>query len=156
MQAIMEFLPSWLPLNSVWVWWLGGASLLTFVGTLIAIPFLVVKIPADYFTYPQREHMAWQKYHPAIRWCFLLGKNFLGAVLLLAGIAMLVLPGQGLLTMLIGILLINFPGKYQVEKWLVTKTPVLRAANWLRLKAGHAPIQAVAEGEHSQHDLPNS
>ena len=144
----MEFFPSWLQLDSDWVWWLGGASLLTFVGTLIAIPFLVVKIPADYFSAPNREHAAWQNHHPALRWCFLLGKNLLGAILLLAGVAMLVLPGQGLLTILVGILLINFPGKYRVEKCLITKTPALQAANWLRLKAGHAPILTVSAETH--------
>lgn len=141
MEALFQTTTVWLEDHSLWVWWLAAVSLLMFVGTLIALPFLVVKIPEDYFAQEHRNRELWVHHPPVLRWFLLFGKNLLGGVLVLAGILMLVLPGQGLLTILMGLLLVNFPGKYWLEKWLVTRTPVLKAANWLRKKANHPPIQ---------------
>ncbi|NNM26663.1 MAG: hypothetical protein HKO59_11890, partial [Phycisphaerales bacterium] len=78
--------------------------------------------------------------HPLIQLAWQVGKNVLGVVLALAGLAMLVLPGQGLLTLLVGVLLIDGPGKYGFEKWLVARRPVLRSINWLRRRGGHPPL----------------
>ena len=63
---------------------------------------------------------------------------------MLAGIAMLVLPGQGLLTLLVGFLLIDFPGKYRFEKWLVARRWVLQPINWLRLRRHQMPLRVAA------------
>jgi hypothetical protein len=68
----------------------------------------------------------------------LLGKNLLGIVLVCTGVAMLVFPGQGILTILIGLMLINFPGKRALEQRLVRRPAVLRTMNWMRAKA-HQP-----------------
>jgi hypothetical protein len=122
------------------VWWLGGLSAATFVITLIAIPFLVARIPADYFAHQRREKTLWANQHPVVRTLLLLAKNVIGGTLVAAGIAMLILPGQGLLTILIGLMLIDFPGKYQLERWLVAKPPVLKSVNWLRTRSGQPPI----------------
>ena len=70
----------------------------------------------------------------------MIGKNALGFILVVAGIIMLVLPGQGVFTILIGIMLLNFPGKYRLERWIVARRPVLRSINWLRRRAGRAPL----------------
>ena len=53
---------------------------------------------------------------------------------------MLVLPGQGVLTILIGVMFINFPGKYRLERWVVMRDPVLKTINRLRQRAGHPPL----------------
>ena len=141
LPAVINQLTTWVQTHSTLAWWLGGISALTFVLTLIAIPFLVARIPADYFAHAHRERTLWADRHPVVRMTLLIAKNLIGVALVIAGIAMLVLPGQGLLTILIGLLLINFPGKYHLEKWLVTRTPVLKAANWLRMRSGHPPIE---------------
>ena len=73
-----------------------------------------------------------------------IGKNVLGAVLMIAGVAMLVLPGQGLLTMVLGFLLIDFPGKYRLERWLVARPMVHRPLNWIRRRAGREPLKVWA------------
>ena len=49
---------------------------------------------------------------------------------------MLVLPGQGILTIIVGLVLMDFPGKYGAERWAVSRGPVLPAINWIRAKAG--------------------
>ena len=68
-------------------------------------------------------------------------------VLVLAGLIMLVVPGQGLLTLAVGLVLVDFPGKYRLERWLVTRPPVWRAINWLRKRAGREPLERPGEAD---------
>jgi hypothetical protein len=120
--------------------WLGLVLGLPFVASLLLVPWLLLRLPADYFAAGRRPTLPWARMHPVLRALALLAKNLLGLVVLLMGIAMLVLPGQGLLTMLIGLLLLDFPGKYQLQRWLLQRAPVLHAANWLRQRAGKPPF----------------
>ena len=67
-------------------------------------------------------------------------KNAVGIVFLLAGIAMLFLPGQGLLTMLIGISLMDFPRKRQLEAKMVGQPTLLGVINNMRRKFDKPPL----------------
>lgn len=122
------------------IMWLAGASFVAFCATLIAVPWLIVRIPSDYFAHGKRPRKQWADRHPVVRGALLAGKNLLGYLLLVAGIAMLVLPGQGLLTMLLGFILVDLPGKYRFERWLVARPLVLRTINALRRRAGRDPL----------------
>ncbi len=114
-------------------------SVIAFVGTLVAIPAILIRLPPDYFQ--NHHHKPWfANHHPVIRILGLVIKNIAGIIFLLAGIAMLVLPGQGLLTMLLGILFIDFPGKHRLEKKLIQHPKILKAINALREKAGKPPF----------------
>ena len=121
------------------VWWIGIGSLLTFVGSLILLPVLVVRMAPDYFMPGRRP--AFGAAHPGLRAIGLVGKNLLGLMLLLAGVAMLFIPGQGLLTMLMGLALMDFPGKRAAELKLVRMPKVNRALNWIRRRYGREPLQ---------------
>jgi hypothetical protein len=127
------------------LWTLGAASFVVFIGSLLVMPALVVRIPADYFAHARRPPSRWADQHPLVRQIMRVGKNVLGCVFVLAGLAMLVLPGQGLLTLLVGFLLLDFPRKYQFEKWLLRRRYVLRPINWLRHRAGRQPLQIAKE-----------
>lgn len=123
-----------------------GVSVLTFVGTLLLMPILVVRIPADYFVQSRRE-TAFAKSHPVVRMTFLILKNGLGVVLLLVGLV-LSLPfvfGQGVLTMLVGISLLDLPGKRRLELAIIRREPVHKSLNWIRHKAGRPPLQLPAK-----------
>ena len=110
-------------------------SIIAFVGTLIAIPFILVRLPQDYFDV--RVPRAWMKdSHPVLRAVGRGIKNLVGVVFVLAGVSMLVLPGQGVLTLLIGLSLIDFPGKQRLEARIVGHPRVLHAVNSLREKFG--------------------
>lgn len=125
-----------------------AVSVLTFVGTLVLMPILVIRIPADYFVHPRRES-AFAESHPVVRIGFLVVKNGLGVLLLLAGIVM-TLPfvfGQGVLTMLIGISLLDLPGKRRLEVAIVRREPVHKSLNWIRRKAGRPPLQVPPKSE---------
>ncbi len=111
----------WIQIHRVALLWLTAISVVTFVGSLILVPLLVVRIPADYFARKEGHGKSWANYHPLVRAILLAGKNLLGYILIAAGLAMLVLPGQGTLTILIGILLVDFPGKYRLERWIGRK-----------------------------------
>jgi len=119
---------------------LGAVSVVTFLASLIIVPWLIVRIPYNYFALEEPRAMAWTHHHPVIRWLGLIAKNLLGAVLLVLGLGMLVLPGQGLLTILIGLVLLNFPGKYRLERRLVQWEPLWRTVNWLRRRAGRREL----------------
>jgi len=112
------------------------ASALMFVFSLLMLPWLLGKIPADYFVRP-RDPVAW---HVLLQPQTIL-RNLLGLPLLLAGIVMLVGPGQGILTILVALGIMNFPGKFTLERWIVTRKGVLMALNWLRTKAKHRPLE---------------
>jgi hypothetical protein len=131
----------WIIQNEVNLWLMAAFSILSFIGSLLLIPILVIRIPEDYFAENKRHRWEpWAHEHPVIRWSLLIAKNALGYIFIVLGIAMLVLPGQGILTILIGIMFINFPGKYQLERRVVMQGPVLNTINRLRQRAGRAPL----------------
>ena len=134
-------MPDWIIIDETTLFALAGFSIISFIGTLLLVPVLVVRIPADYFAEKKRHRWEpWAHQHPAIRWTLLIAKNLLGYTFILFGVAMLVLPGQGILTILIGIMFINFPGKYRLERWVVVREPVLSTINKLRQRAGREPL----------------
>ncbi len=112
----------------------------SFVLSLITLPWLVSKIPTDYFCDERRPSTATQNKHPILRIALLLGKNILGGILLIGGFIMLFIPGQGLLTIAMGLLLMNYPGKFQFEKKIAGRPEILKGLNWLREKAHTEPL----------------
>jgi hypothetical protein len=127
------------------LWWGTLFSLVAFVAAIVGVPWVVARLPHDYFNSPRR--FAWRELGHEPLYALLLGlvKNFVGAALLLLGLVMLVTPGQGLLTLMAGLLLMNFPGKYRLERWLVRRPGVLRALNWLRQRHGEPPFDSPEE-----------
>src|ERR671933_1643471 len=134
---------TWIRGHETFLWWLGALSIVMFVGTLVVLPMIVARLPADYFTRDQRPTGG---HAPARtpRLLGLVGKNLLGIVLILAGVAMLVLPGQGILMMLIGLILTDFPGKHALERHLVQQPSVWQAINWMRAKAHQPALEMPA------------
>jgi len=130
----------WLQIDENTIWWIAGASFLTFLAFLILIPLLAVRIPSDYFARGKVHGRLWANQHLVLRMVLLIGKNLLGCVFIVAGIVMLVLPGQGILTILAGIMLLDFPGKYRFLRWIIARPQVLRTLNWFRRRAGRAPL----------------
>jgi hypothetical protein len=119
--------------------WLTALSMVFFVGTLIAIPFILVRLPADYFDV--RVPRPWMEdHHPVLRLLGHIVKNAVGAIFLFAGFLMLFLPGQGVLTMLIGISMLDFPGKRKVEAKLIGQPTVLSVINGMRQKFNKPPL----------------
>ena len=121
-----------------------GLSIVAVIATLIGVPWVVTRLPHDYFSRPERAVWRLSADEPVFALVLGLLKNLLGLLLLVLGVVMLVTPGQGVLTILAGLLLMNFPGKYQLERWLVMRPGVLRGLNWLRRRREQAPFDAPA------------
>jgi hypothetical protein len=114
-------------------------SIAFFVGSLIAIPFILVRLPADFFDV--RVPRPWmENHHPVLRVLGHIIKNLIGVIFVFVGFLMLFLPGQGLLTMLIGITLLEFPGKRTLEAKMIGQPAVLNAINSMRNKFGKPPL----------------
>ena len=124
-------------------------SLVMFFGTLILIPILVIHIPEDYFAREKRVRLYKRDRHPILQLALIVIKNIIGITFILTGIAMLVLPGQGLLTILIGVMLTDFPGKYRFERKLITRKKILKTVNWIR-KKGHRPPLKMKESPEGE------
>jgi hypothetical protein len=122
--------------NNTLLLWLGALSMLCFLATAIAVPMVIVNLPDDYFVTDKRSSLLSQNFHPFVALTLLVFKNCLALAVVLAGIVMLVIPGQGLLTVLIGVLMLDFPGKYKVQRLLVSNKTVLSSINWLRRRKG--------------------
>jgi hypothetical protein len=114
--------------------------IVSFVATLIIVPIVVIKLPANYFQRNGEHPQLFSQYPPPVRLTLLILKNILGGGLVIVGVAMLVLPGQGVIVILIGILLLDFPGKERLECWLISRGPILKFANWMRRKAHKPPL----------------
>lgn len=122
--------------------YIGILSLLALLITPIIVSILVIRIPTDYFIHGRGRFEEQSKsFHPFIRTILLAAKNLAGILFLLAGIVMLVLPGQGIITILIGLTLINFPGKRELELKIIARKRVFSAINWMRAKAHTPPLQ---------------
>ena len=130
----------WIKGHETAILWMTGISIITFIATLIAVPWLVVRIPSDYFSHKRRFKKLWGEQNFLVRCVILIVKNLLGYILIVTGAVLLAIPGPGMLTILIGIIFIDFPGKYRFERWIVTRPSVLRSINWLRRRAGRAPL----------------
>ncbi len=120
------------------------ASVVFFFGTLVAIPFILVRLPPHY--YDERHPRRWMPgHHPVVRAAGFVVKNAVGAVFLAVGIALLFLPGQGILTILIGVSLLDFPGKRYCERKIVGQPTVFKAINALRAKYDKPPLTVTGD-----------
>ena len=131
----------WIRENEVLLWSLGTFSVVSVALALFLTPWAISLMSPDYFM-PGRGHSrSFGARHPMIRMIALVLKNLAGGVLVVVGVVLLALPGQGLLTILAGLLLMSFPGKRALELWLIRLPMVLRAVNWIRKRGGKEPLQ---------------
>ena len=115
-------------------------SIIFWIGTLIAVPLVIVWLPADYLA--DEDRFLVRERIPSIwRYPYLILKNVFGVIFIVAGLAMLVLPGQGILTLVLGLALINFPGKHRTIQRILGQRRILAAINRLRTRAKKPPLE---------------
>lgn len=116
------------------------AWIVVLVFSLWAVRHFLISIPDNYFAREHKPLERWRKLHPVLRWVLLIGKNLLGAMLVAAGIVMLFTPGQGVLALLLGVALVDVPGKRALERRIVQQPAVTRIVNLMRAKADRPPL----------------
>jgi len=126
--------------NTGLMYFLISVSVISFIGSLIIIPWLIIRLPERYFVGEQRRLSKTKDQHPAVYLSAKIAKNIIGAFLVVLGLIMLLLPGQGILTILIGLSLMDFPGKYAFERFLLSRPTVTKSINWIRKKANKTPL----------------
>ena len=114
--------------------WLTILSVITFVGSLILIPWLILRMDSDYFVRHHEQVVERKENHPIAAVIIYLLRNSMGLFLMLIGIVMLILPGQGVLTMIIGLSIMDFPGKHGVIDKIIRNKRVEDSLNWIRRK----------------------
>lgn len=116
-------------------------SIVTFVASIGVVTIVLVKLPSNYFhSSHEREFLV--EHHPILRALGIFAKNILGLLLVALGIVMSLpgVPGQGVLTILLGIMLLDFPGKRSLEERIVSRPRVFRAINLLRERFDKPPL----------------
>lgn len=110
--------------------------------SLAIVSVVLVKLPATYFKESHgRDFLVARS--PVVRWIAIAGKNLLGVLLVVLGIVLSIpgVPGQGLLTILLGVMLLDFPGRRRLEGWLVSRPTVFNAINKLRHRFGKPALE---------------
>lgn len=121
------------------VLWISGGSVLVFVFSLMAVPWMVARIPEDYFVAGQNLDSSGR--NSLVRPVVWVIKNIVGLVLFIMGLVMVFIPGQGLLTMLLGVVLMEFPGKQKLVCFFASKKTIQNGLNWIRKKKHVAPLR---------------
>ncbi len=118
-----------------------GIFLVTFLANLALVSLILVKIPADYFRESQRSKFLEKQSRP-IRLLARIGKNLAGVLLVVMGILLSLpgVPGQGVLTILLGVMLLDLPGLRRFERWIVSSPKVFNAVNKLRQRFDKPPL----------------
>lgn len=136
----MEWLAeTWMALTWGRIFFGLGMFVISAAVTLLIAGIVIVKMPANYFSSHYQEdfmpNTPW-----LARWGALIAKNVVGVILIIAGILMLIGPGQGILTILIGLIMVDIPGKRPIEAKIIKRPNVLAGINKLRAKFNKPPL----------------
>jgi hypothetical protein len=129
----------WASLTLTRVLFTAGVFVASMIFSLIIVGIVIVKIPENYFS-SHYQHDFLPNSPWLTRWGAVVAKNVAGLVLVIAGIVMLVGPGQGILTILIGLILMDIPGKRPIEARLIKRPVILAAVNGFRAKYNKPPL----------------
>lgn len=109
------------------------------LASLAVVTFFIVRIPTDYFSKERRRPAGSTRARVAIA----VLKNVGGVALILVGIVLSFpgIPGQGILTILVGLMLTDLPGVRRLERALARRRRVQRALDAIRAKFGRDPLK---------------
>jgi hypothetical protein len=121
-----------------------GASIFvgSFLVNLAIVSVILVKLPADHFS-KDRKTKFWSGPRPWLHAAKVIGKNIAGVLLVALGVVLSLpgVPGQGLLTVLLGVMLLDFPGRDRLEQKLLSKPSIVNTINRLRGRFGKPPLE---------------
>lgn len=133
-MSVSEKIISWSSMNSDLLFLLGSLSIFILIISVFMMVLIISFLPEDYFKSENRNLISsvQNSRYPLLKLLVLITKNFFGILLLLSGILMLVLPGQGILTIITGLVFMDYPGKYKFERKLLRQKGVINSINWIR------------------------
>ena len=127
---------------SQWALLTAGFTVFSVVASIVAVRWQLTRLPADYFAV---ERPPRAKRGPAA-W---IAGNVAGLCVLALGIILLLTPGQGILLILTGLIMLDLKSLRPLERRIVRNRKVLASMNWVRRRAGEpdllAPPKRTAE-----------
>lgn len=142
-------LPTWTEMT------LGAVLFFAFAAiSLFLTGWILIRLPPDYFIGPVAPAF-WNNRSPAIRLLGRIMRNLIGVALVILGIILSLpgVPGQGLLTILIGLMCLDLPGKRKLEQWLISRPRIFNAVNRLRARYGKPPLEMDVAEPSSHRDV---
>ena len=136
----LPFLFDWTVEHSALTAQLVLASIILAIAYAIGVFFAIAHMSSDYFVNTTPSEATWRRRYPLLRLLFRILKNLAGSILVVLGLAMLVLPGQGILTILIGLTLLDFPYKSGLEIWIIQSPSIRHGIDRVRKRAGKPPL----------------
>lgn len=136
-EYVTDLVPDWSP----WTWCaigLGG-----FFGSLVICAVSLLYVPTSYFAEHAKPQVFWPK--SAAGWVWRIVKNVVGLAVFAVGIVMIFTPGQGVLSILLGLALMDFPGKHHLVRKILGSGKVLAAANRWRARFGKPKLDEPEE-----------
>jgi hypothetical protein len=118
-----------------------GLLIVSFVVSTLIVAIVMVRIPANYFSATHaREFLPNSSWH--VRWGALILKNLAGVLLILIGIVMSLpgVPGPGFVVILLGLVMMDIPGKRPLEARIIQRPAVLNTINSLRARYNKPPL----------------
>lgn len=115
-----------------------ATSVLMFVFSIVGT-IIFIKIASHDFFVHEKDHW-YNALSEPLRITVLILQNLIGYFLLIIGFALLFLPGQGLLTIMVALILIHFPYKQKLVRALVRKPLFLKTLNAIREKYKKTPF----------------
>jgi hypothetical protein len=127
-----------------WIEWHHlGLAVLVWValtaGSVAIVARIVVRLPEDHFVREPAARTPWTARR--------IVRNLVGLVIIAIGLALSIpgVPGQGLLTILVGLFLVDFPRRRQLERALARRAGVIPALNSLRARFGRPPLRPPSD-----------
>ena len=134
-MSIIKLITAWV--LEYWLW-IAILSALTAICTFIGFTAFIISLPEDYFRHRTHVHRI---RNPIIRISLRVLKNVVGVITIIAGLVMTITPGQGLVAILVGVILCDFPGKRKLERKLIGRPLVLNTLNKIRSRFNRPPIE---------------
>ena len=128
----------WIRDNDQLIQWVGIVSIFLFFLSLFLLRYVILRLPEDYFIKVSSISKSNSKSLKKI--IFRIAKNALGFLLTICGIILLFTPGQGMITILIGLCLIDLAFVNQWKKKMIYNSKVQKALNWIRSKKSVKPF----------------
>lgn len=136
----LNFLYVWLENNSYILFYLGIISVLIFIFSIVGLRLFIIAIPSDYFI--NKKRVSALRDNSILLWVFYkIFKNIIGYIFIAIGLLALVLPGQGILMILIGLMMSDYPKKFDLEKKIIKIDTVRKGVNWIRKKSNVEKIK---------------
>jgi hypothetical protein len=114
-------------------------SIATIIVSYVLIVVGMIKIPADYFSSTYVREINHDK-HFSLRWATFIVKNVIGFLLIIAGTVMIFTPGPGVPTILLGLIMMDIPGKRPLEARIIKRPEILETVNNLRARYNKPPL----------------